>query len=103
MPRPKGSKNKVTLENDVEKPSETIGGTTVVIEQPVKEVPVVEEVKKEEPKKEKKPKVELAPLGPGLAYFEAPDGTVITGEDSRNEIWYRAGNNGKGCWINKKR
>lgn len=103
MGRPKGSKNKGTLENEVEQKTETIGGATVVIEEPVKEAPKVEEVKKEEAKKEKKAKVELPPLGPGLAYFEAPDGTVITGEDSRNEIWYRAGNNGKGMWINKRR
>lgn len=48
-----------------------------------------------------KPKLE--PLGAGQAYFEAPDGTVLIGEDSREQIWYRAGNNGKGMWINKKR
>lgn len=46
---------------------------------------------------------ELPPLGPGQAYFEAPDGTIIIGEDEKDHIWYRGLNGGKGGWINKKR
>lgn len=51
------------------------------------------------------PKVEqkLEPLAPGQAYFEAPDGTVIIGDDTKNEIWCRTLNEGKGGWINKRR
>lgn len=45
----------------------------------------------------------LDPLGPGQAYFEAPDGTVIIGEDTKDQVWYRALRNGKGGWINRKR
>ena len=48
-----------------------------------------------------KPKLE--PLGPGQRYFEAPDGTVLIGEDTNPHMWYRAGNEGKGQWINPKR
>lgn len=45
----------------------------------------------------------LEPLGPGQAYFEAPDGTVIIGEETADRLWYRQGNGGKGMYINKKR
>jgi len=45
----------------------------------------------------------LEPLGPGQAYFEAPDGTILIGEDTKNEMWYRGLNGGKGGWINRKR
>jgi hypothetical protein len=50
------------------------------------------------------PKVKaLDPLGPGQAYFEAPDGTIVVGEDTKDSVWYRALNKGKGGWINRKR
>src|SRR4051812_34481302 len=51
-----------------------------------------------------KPKQELPKLDAlaiGQAYFCAPDGYVIIGDDTKNDIWYRAGNNGKGMFINK--
>lgn len=49
----------------------------------------------------KSPKLEA--LGPGQAYYEAPDGTIIIGDAGKDRIWYRAGNGGKGMWINPKR
>lgn len=45
----------------------------------------------------------LPVLVAGQAYFEAPDGHIIIGEDSKDQTWYRQGNGGKGMWINKKR
>ncbi len=43
-------------------------------------------------------------LSPGQAYFEdGPTGTVIIGDDTKNEIMFREGNNGKGYRINRKR
>ena len=48
-----------------------------------------------------KPKLE--PLGPGQKYFEAPDGTILIGEADMPHLWYRAGNDGKGMFINPKR
>lgn len=75
--------------------------------QPVFVEPKVEakpDVKAKEEVKETpvlKPVVE--PLGAGQAYFEAPDGTLITGEANKDQIWYRAGNGGRGMWINRKR
>lgn len=46
----------------------------------------------------------LEPLAPGQAYFEdGPTGTVMIGDATRDQVWFRAGNGGKGCWINKKR
>lgn len=60
-----------------------------------KEMPVL---KQAEPVKEK-----LEPLQPGQKYFESPDGEVIIGEIDKQQIWYRKGNNGKGCFINPRR
>jgi hypothetical protein len=102
MGRPKGSKNKEVVSNT----SDT--AKTVNFEQTVRveKIEVNDEIKKEIEQKEKvlkKEPVKLEPLQVGQAYFEAPDGTVIIGEDTKNEIWYRAGNNGKGMYINKKR
>lgn len=64
-------------------------------------------------KKEEAPKIDenvlskpkqLPPLAHGEAYFEdGPTGTIIVGDATRDQVWFRAGNNGKGCWINKKR
>jgi len=51
--------------------------------------------------KPEKPKLE--PLSVGQAYFEAPDGTVVIADATKDQTWYRAGNHGKGMWINKKR
>lgn len=43
-------------------------------------------------------------LAPGQSYFEdGPTGTIIIGDETKNEVWFRGGNNGKGCFINKKR
>jgi hypothetical protein len=65
------------------------------ISEPIKEV--VNEAK------ETKKEGILEPLQPGQKYFEAPDGTVIIGEADKQQIWYRAGNGGKGFFINPKR
>lgn len=89
MGRPKGSKNKVESVHETD-----IKGEMIENEERKEE-------KREEVLNKEAPKLE--PLGPGQAYFEAPDGTIVIGEDTRNEIWHRAGNNGKGCWINRKR
>jgi hypothetical protein len=48
-----------------------------------------------------KPKLE--PLGPGQKYFEAPSGEILIGEEDATHIWWRAGNGGKGMFINPKR
>lgn len=76
-----------------------------VVEDDVKsDIEVVKnEEKKEEPKKAVPVKPILEPLGVGQAYFEAPDGTILIGESSKPHLWYRAGNDGKGMWINPKR
>lgn len=92
MGRPAGSKNKPKAVDEV---------VDSVIE--TKEAVVVNEEKKEEPAKAVQVKPKLEPLGPGQRYFEAPDGTVLIGEDTNPHMWYRAGNNGKGMWINPKR
>jgi hypothetical protein len=93
MPRPKGSKNK-TKEVHSHEVKETIKqDQTADLVEPIAEK-VVDAVLK--------PKV-LEPLSVGQAYFEAPDGTIIIGDDSRDQVWYRQMNKGKGGWINKKR
>lgn len=89
MGRPAGSKNK---------PKEVVD---TVVE--VKTDITTNEEKKEEPAQAVQVKPKLEPLGPGQRYFEAPDGTVLIGEDTNPHMWYRAGNNGKGMWINPKR
>jgi len=66
------------------------------------EIEVKPKEKVNEAKKEEKKGV-LEPLQPGQKYFEAPDGTVIIGEADKQQVWYRAGNEGKGCYINPKR
>jgi len=95
MGRPAGSKNKKTevVENDV---------IPQVSEQKEIEVISHEEERKETAKAvQVKPKLE--PLGPGQKYFEAPDGTILIGEADMPHLWYRAGNEGKGMYINPKR
>lgn len=80
---------------------------TPVKKQKVQLTPIKQEVQSNEVKeeiKETKKDIVLEPLQPGEAYFEdGPSGTVVIGDASRDQIWFRAGNNGKGCWINKKR
>ena len=92
MGRPVGSKNKSKEEVEV---------VETVVE--VKEAVVVNEEKKEEPAKAVQVKPKLEPLGPGQKYFEAPDGTILIGEADMPHLWYRAGNEGKGMYINPKR
>ena len=92
MGRPVGSKNKSKEAVEVVEP---------VVE--VKEAVVVNEEKKEEPAKAVQVKPKLEPLGPGQKYFEAPDGTILIGEADMPRLWYRAGNEGKGMYINPKR
>jgi hypothetical protein len=43
------------------------------------------------------------PLSPGQRFFEAPDGYIIVGEADAQKILYRAGNDGKGMYINPMR
>jgi hypothetical protein len=92
MGRPVGSKNKS---------KEAVEVVETVVE--VKEAVVVNEEKKEEPAKAVQVKPKLEPLGPGQKYFEAPDGTILIGEADMPHLWYRAGNEGKGMYINPKR
>jgi len=49
----------------------------------------------------KKPAVDK--LGPGQKYFESPEGEIITGDESKNQIWSRNTNGGKGGYVNPKR
>lgn len=49
------------------------------------------------------PMPKYEPLGPGQKYFEAPTGEVLIGDATADRMWFRAGNNGKGLWINPKR
>ena len=101
MGRPKGSRNKAT---EVE---EEHGVCEVVVIPEVSEQKEIEVISHEEERKETakavvlKPKLE--PLGPGQKYFESPDGTILIGEADMPHMWYRAGNEGKGMFINPKR
>lgn len=92
MGRPAGSKNKPKEVDEVVDP---------VIE--TKEAVVVNEEKKEEPAKAVQVKQKLEPLGPGQKYFEAPSGEILIGEEDATHMWWRAGNGGKGMFINPKR
>lgn len=95
MGRPKGSRNKSTevVENDV---------ISQVSEQKESEV-ISHEEKREETTKAVQVKPVLDALGPGQKYFEAPDGTILIGEEDATHMWWRAGNGGKGMYINPKR
>ena len=95
MGRPKGSRNKSpeVVENDV---------ISQVSEQIKSEV-VGHEEKREETAKAVQVKPVLDALGPGQKYFEAPSGEVLIGEADATHMWWRAGNSGKGMWINPKR
>ena len=92
MGRPVGSKNKS---------KEAVEAVETVVE--VKEAVVVNEEKKEEPAKAVQVKPKLEPLGPGQKYFEAPSGEILIGEEGAPHMWWRAGNGGKGMFINPKR
>jgi hypothetical protein len=95
MGRPAGSKNKKTevVENDV---------IPQVSEQAESEV-VSHEEKREETAKAVQVKPALQALGPGQKYFEAPTGEILIGEADATHMWWRAGNGGKGQWINPRR
>lgn len=98
MARPKGSKNKPKEEVVPETVNENFKSQPAeVINANVRE----EKEEREEVLKAEAPNVE--PLGPGQKYFEAPDGTMLIGEATANQIWYRNGNGGKGMWVNPKR
>lgn len=43
------------------------------------------------------------PLAKGQKFFESPEGYIVVGEDSANDVWCRQANNGKGCKINPRR
>ena len=92
MGRPVGSKNK---------PKELVEVVGPAIE--TKEEVVVNEEKKEEPAKVVQVKPKLEPLGTGQKYFEAPTGEILIGEADMPHLWFRAGNGGKGMFINPKR
>lgn len=103
MGRPKGSRNKST---------EVVGNDAIsqVSEQKESEVVSHEEERKEGTKEtlltEPAPNYSvpmLDPLGPGQKYFEAPSGEILIGEADATHMWWRAGNGGKGMWINPKR
>lgn len=93
MGRPKKIVKEVEVE--VKKP-----GT--VVEAKVSEPKPVVKEKPDEAKETKKERV-LEPLQPGQKYFEAPDGTIIVGESDKQQVWYRQGDGGRGCYINPKR
>lgn len=106
MARPKGSKNKTKVEETTigtKAVSQPESSTYTLSNKGVTEYADVREEKEEikEVLKHEAPKLE--PLAAGQAYFEAPDGEIIIGDEGKNEIWYRKGNDGKGMWINKKR
>lgn len=42
-------------------------------------------------------------LAPGQAYFESPSGEILIGDASKDQLWWRQGNDGRGMWINKRR
>lgn len=73
----------------------------VEVKEPIEVIRKAVEEKPEVKPEPVKPKLE--PLAVGQAYFESPDGVVIIGDATKDQVWYRAGNNGKGLMINKKR
>lgn len=95
MGRPLGSKNKST---------EVVKDAVVpeITEQKEKGSSHEEE-RKERTEKALLVKPKLEPLGPGQKYFEAPSGEILIGEEDATHMWWRAGNGGKGMFINPKR
>lgn len=43
------------------------------------------------------------PLAPGTKFFESPEGYIIVGDASKDQVWCRHANNGKGMNINPRR
>ena len=117
MGRPKGSRNKgmeelvEKFEGLVDEAAKTPGipemlGVAITREdvvETIKNAGGKHEEKREETAKAVQVKPKLEPLGPGQKYFEAPDGTILIGEADMPHLWYRAGNEGKGMFINPKR
>ncbi len=99
MGRPLGSKNK--KKDEVENGS--IPQTESVPGDETKSEVVNNEEKSEKVTKVLPVKPAPDPLGPGQKYFEAPSGEILIGEASATHMWWRAGNGGKGMWINPKR
>lgn len=96
--------------NGVTPAEEVVKGQEVV--EPVEEVKAEPESKSVEMAKELS--AELTPiqvsrksleqvLAEGQAFFEAPDGYIVVGDSTADRVFYRAGNNGRGIWINRRR
>jgi hypothetical protein len=117
MGRPKGSKNKAMdglvekFEGLVDEAAKTPGipemlGVAITREDVVETIKNAGGKHEEERKEAAKAvilKPKLEPLGPGQKYFEAPSGEILIGEEDANHMWWRAGNGGKGMFINPKR
>jgi hypothetical protein len=43
------------------------------------------------------------PLGPGLKFFESPEGFIMVGEADKDTLFCRHSNKGKGAYINPRR
>jgi len=43
------------------------------------------------------------PLPAGQKFFESPDGEIIVGEASKDQVWSRRMNKGHGGWVNPRR
>lgn len=99
MGRPKGSVNKKKVNNS----TETVENSDIEVQAEVITNADVREEKEEREEVLTKKAPALEPILPSQAYFEAPDGTILVGEASADRMWYRAGNDGKGMWINRKR
>jgi len=106
MARSKGTKSKTKVSE-----SENVPRETVVVKAEPKSY-VAEATTVDEPKtsisKCRPPHLSVCQcqdkLSAGQAYFvDGPTDTHIIADASRNEAWFRAGNDGKGSWINKKR
>lgn len=112
MGRPQGSKNKRKPGRPrKEVPSIETSNVSITEEQNDQTIndneSNTEEIpdEKEEEIQEEKPllKNQVNALGTGEKYFEAPDGTILVGSANADRLWYRAGNHGRGMWINPKR
>lgn len=100
MSRPKGSKNKPKAEIEE---SVTAANSAVDIQAEVNANADVREEKEEREEVLKKEAPKIEPLAAGQAYFEAPTGELLIGDATQDRMWFRAGNDGKGMWVNKKR
>ena len=43
------------------------------------------------------------PLPAGQKFFESPDGEIIVGEATNDQVWSRRMNKGHGGWVNPRR